>query len=360
MKKLALAAALGLTNGVMPSGMILAQEETPPTSAETLYAELAELSPEERQQLIEERACEEGTLQLVHTWRGDLARGHVRLFEARYPCLNVEWVDMGSQDAAERLFAEEATGRHLTDVVTLSVGDLGAILPLLAHYPTPVVEAILEPYAFTVDPENRWVPFYFTEFGISYNSNMLSEEEGPKDWWDLCNPEYSGTVSYDPPTLRWLLGVTEVIGSDRIEEWMQCIGENDPIIQRGHTQRLQLMLAGDHAIQGQNYLYLGMQMKDENPQVPFAPVWTAPVFGAPGVAIINRNTPHPYAAALFADWVLSDESQQYTSDQYRGALTLEHPFRPEDTEVFIINLSDPETDNRLLDMWEHYVMRGGR
>jgi hypothetical protein len=27
---------------------------------------------------------------------------------------------------------------------------------------------------------------------------------------------------------------------------LECIGRNDPIVQRGHTQRMELMLAGDH------------------------------------------------------------------------------------------------------------------
>jgi len=362
MNKYALATAISLTYATMSwsSAPAVAQDNAELSPAEKIYAELATLSPEEREKRIIEGAEKEGSLVFVHTWRGELARDHVDIFQKRYPFLNVEFIDIGSQDAAERLSAEEAAGRHLTDAMSVSIGDTDHIRSLLAHYTTPALDKILPEYEGLKDPESLWVPFYFTEHGLSYNSSLLTPEQAPKDWWDLCKPEYKGMISFDPPELRFLLGMNEVIGSDRIEEWIKCIGANDPITQRGHTQRLQLMLAGDHAIQGDNYLYLGMSMKAENPDLPFQPVWTAPVHGAGGALLINKNTPHPYAAALLADWMLSEESQQYTSDKYRGPITMPNPYMPADAKVVVVGNGDPENNNRLLDMWEQYVSRGGQ
>ena len=52
-----------------------------PQSAEPLYAELAKLKPEQRDKRLEEGARKEGKLNFIHTFRGTLARNHVRLFE---------------------------------------------------------------------------------------------------------------------------------------------------------------------------------------------------------------------------------------------------------------------------------------
>src|SRR5688500_2499671 len=68
---------------------------------EYLFAELAKLKPDERLKRIEEGSRKEGKLNFIHTFRGKLARDHVRLFEKRYPFVKVEMADMGSQDAAE-------------------------------------------------------------------------------------------------------------------------------------------------------------------------------------------------------------------------------------------------------------------
>lgn len=348
-----LAVTVGLTAGA--ASRTFAQQLT---ADEKIYADLAKLDPAERQKKIEEGAKAEGELSLIHTWRGELSRDHLKLFQKRYPFLKVELIDIGSQDAADRLLAEETAGRHLTDAINMSLGDSSGVRQLFAHYPTPATKAILPQYNGFLDPDNRWVPFYWSEHGISYNSNMLTPEQAPKSWEDLCKPEYKGQISFDPPEVRFLLGMYAILGPDKIENWMKCIGENDPIIQRGHTQRVQLMVAGDHAIQGDNYLYQGLLMKKENPSTPFQPVWSAPVQATAGVMIINKNAPHPYAAALWCDWVLSDESQRYTAERYRGPVTIPHPYMPADAKIVISDSSDPALGKRLLDMWDKYATHG--
>jgi len=86
------------------------------SNVEKLYAELAALPKAERAKRIEEGARQEGKLVLVHTLRGPLGAGHVDLFHRRYPFLKLDVAgEIGSQDAAERLLAEETVGRHLTD-----------------------------------------------------------------------------------------------------------------------------------------------------------------------------------------------------------------------------------------------------
>ena len=102
----------------------------------------------------------------------------------------------------------------------------------------------------------------------------------------------------------------------------------------------------------------GLLMKKENPSTPFQPVWSAPVQATAGVMIINKNAPHPYAAALWSDWVLSDESQKYTAEQYRGPVTIPHPYMPADAKIVISDSSDPAVSKRLLEMWDKYVTHG--
>ncbi len=326
-------------------------------SADQLYQELAKLPEAQRQKRIEEGARKEGKLNYVHTWRGKLAKEHIRLFEKRYPFLKVEMVDIGSQDAAERLIAEETAGRHLTDAITLAVPDLPVILKqnLVARYPTPATKRILKPYQGFSEPENRWTPWYWSEHGISYNTNLVSADKAPKSWEDLCNPAYKGQVSFDPPETRFLVGLYFMMGEEKLKGWLKCMGENQPIIQRGHTQRMELMLSGDHAVQGDNFLYQGADEKRKDPETPYAIVFTAPILAYAGVIIINKNTPDPYAAALLADWQLSEESQKYTAEQFRGPLTLKHPYLPDNVKLVTYGYLSDDIVNRLHDYWSRYI-----
>ena len=328
--------------------------------AEKIYAELGHLPATERTQRIEDGARREGKLVLVHTLRGAEGRGHVALFRKRYPFLAVDVAgDIGSQDAAERLLAEESAGRHITDVIITAAMDLAELLRKndVARYPTPATDTILPPYRSFIDPENRWIPWFWSEHGISYNTDLVPKDKAPRDWDDLCNPFFKGSVSYDPAENRFLAGLNSMLGEEKARTLIECIGKNNPIIQRGHTQRMELMLAGDHMVQGDNYLYRGVALKRKNPSVPFAIVYSAPILATNDVAAINRNAPNPYAAALFADWLLSDESQAYLAKVLRGPVARKHPYLPDDVKLVNNVEPAPQVMQRLLGSWMKFVER---
>src|SRR5262245_22236838 len=328
------------------------------STVEKLYADLAALPAAERARRLEDGARKEGKLVLVHTLRGALGAGHVDLFRKRYPFLALDVAgEIGSQDAAERLYAEETVGRHLTDVIVTAVMDLAQLIrrDFVARYPTPAVEAILPQYRAFIDRENKWLPWFWSEHGISYNTSLVPKDKAPKAWNDLCNPFFKGSISFDPAENRFLSGLHSMLGEDGTRALLECIGKNDPIIQRGHTQRMELMLAGDHMVQGDNYLYHGVAMQRKNPRAPFAIVYAAPILATNDVLAINRNAPNPYAAALFADWPLTPESQNYLARWLRGPVVLKHPYLPED--VRLIDNIEPPADvmERLMGYWQRYV-----
>jgi iron(III) transport system substrate-binding protein len=329
-------------------------------SAEAIYAELAKLPAAERMKRLEEGARREGRLAIIHTMRGSESADHVALFGKRFPFLKIDFQsDIGSQDAAERLYAEETAGRHLTDVINVALPDLVTLTArnMLARLNSPSVAAILPPYRGFVDPEGRWTPWYWSEHGISYNPSLIPKGKAPTRWRDLCNPFFKGSVSFDPAEDRYLAGLYAMLGEAETEQLLKCIGENDPIIQRGHTQRIELMIAGDHMVQGDNYLYHGIAVQRKNLSAPYAIAYSAPAFGFAGVAAINKSAPHPYAAALWTDWALTEESQKYVASLLRGPIALRHPFLPESMKIVTYNDAPADVMQRLLGYWNKYVAK---
>ena len=328
-------------------------------SNDQLYATLAKLPADQREKRIEEGARKEGKLNFVHTWRGKNARDHVKLFEKRYPFVKVDMGDLGSQDAAERFIAEESAGRHLTDILTLGVPDMAIILKhnFVAKFPTPATKKILKQYQNFIDPAERWIPWYWAEHGISYNTNLIKAERAPKTWFDLCKPEFKGQVSFDPSETRFLAGLHVMMGEEKTKEWLRCMGQNQIIIQTGHTQRMELMLTGDHALQGDNYFYTGVEAKRKDPKAPFAMVLTAPILSFAGGMIINKNALNPYASALFVDWTLSADSQNMINEILRGPLTIKHPYLPDNVKLVTYNVVSDDITKRLHDAWGQYIGR---
>jgi ABC-type Fe3+ transport system substrate-binding protein len=353
---LSLALGLPLALGL---GASAARADAPRlSSVEQIYAELAGLPAAERAKRIEEGARKEGALSIIHGFARSEAVTHTDMFRKRYPFVKIDMSQLGSQDAVERLVSEEAAGRHLTDVVVATVVDFmdAALKPdILARFSTPATGAVLPQYANFKDTQNRWTPWFWSEHGLSYNSNLVPPGKAPKDWFDLCDPFFKDGVSYDPAEVRFLTGLYVMLGEEKSEALLKCLGANGPIISRGHLQRMQLMLAGDHMAQGDNYLYAGLAMKRKNPSVPFAIATAAPVLGYGGATAVNRQAPHPYASALYAEWCLSEESQQYVASILRGPVAIPHPYLAADAKIIAFNDAPRDVLDRMFGYWRKYM-----
>jgi iron(III) transport system substrate-binding protein len=353
------AAAAGLILGVSLPAFAA---EAPLSAVEKLYADLAKLPAQERFAKIEENAKKEGTLVNINALGGSLGTGFNKLFATRYPEIKLQSSALGAQDSAGRMVDEEAAGRHLTDVSGTTVPDMALAMErrVEARYPTPASDRILPRYKGFNDPTgaNRWLPFMWSEHGISYNPKMIKPEDAPKSWEDMCKPNLKGEISFDPAEARFLVGLLQLMGEEKLKGWLECIGKNDPIIMRGHTTRLLLMMAGDHSASADQYLYQGYNENKKNPaKAPFQPVYSAPILAYAAVHLITKNTPHPYASALFSDWALSDEPQEYLGAALRAPIALKHPFIPDDATVFPFSYVDSATVDRLFKYWNDTVGR---
>ena len=118
-------------------------------------------------------------------------------FEAQYASIDVRWLDMGSQDALDRVRSEKANPQ--ADVWW------GAPSTMFSQAEK---EGLLDAYRplwwDKVDPDARskndfWYGTFQTPEVIAYNSKALKREEAPQDWDDLIDPKWRGKfVMRDP------------------------------------------------------------------------------------------------------------------------------------------------------------------
>ena len=120
-----------------------------------------------------------------------------RGFEATHPGVDVQWVDMGSQEVLDRLRAEKANPQ----------ADLwfGAPAEIFARAGS---EGLLEPYTPTWadkvpaearDPRAAWFGTYMTPEVIAYNTNAVKQADAPKDWDEVLDPKWKGKVLIRDP-----------------------------------------------------------------------------------------------------------------------------------------------------------------
>ncbi len=145
-------------------------------------------------------ACGNGgrTVLTVYSPHGSELLGYYEnTFEQAHPTIDVQWVDMGSQEVLERVRAEKANPQ--ADVwfgAPAEMFDRAAREGLLAPYRPSWAEHVPEEAR---DSANRWYGTYLTPEVIAYNSDVVPDSEAPQDWDDVLDPKWKGKVLIRDP-----------------------------------------------------------------------------------------------------------------------------------------------------------------
>ena len=157
-------------------------------------------------------ACSRGdgrTVLTVYSPHGkDLLQFYEQGFEKAHPDVDVQWVDMGSQEVLDRLRAEKANPQ--ADVwfgAPAEIFGRAASEGLLDAYTPTWADKVP---AEARDPQARWFGTYMTPEVIAYNTQAVSEADAPKDWDQVVDPKWKGKVLIRNPiesgTMRAIFG----------------------------------------------------------------------------------------------------------------------------------------------------------
>jgi iron(III) transport system substrate-binding protein len=182
-------------------------------------------------------ACssDDRTVLTVYSPHGkDLLGYYETEFEKAHPTIDVQWVDMGSQEVLDRIRAEKDNPQ----------ADLWFGAPAEA-FDRATKEGLLEPYIPTwqnaVSVEGRdagdhWYGTYLTPEVIGYNTEAVSRAEAPKDWDDVLDPKWKGKILIRDPiasgTMRAIFGaivarsVARTGSPEEGYEWLRRLDAN--------------------------------------------------------------------------------------------------------------------------------------
>ena len=164
----------------------------------------------------------------------DLLGYYEREFERANPTVDVQWVDMGSQEVLDRVRAEAANPQ--ADVwfgAPAEIFERAARDNLLEPY-TPTWASAVDTTAR--DPRGLWFGTYLTPEVIAYNSQAVSDADAPKDWDDVLDPRWKGKVIIRDPiasgTMRAIFGaivarsMRETGSPEAGYEWLRKLDAN--------------------------------------------------------------------------------------------------------------------------------------
>ncbi len=266
-------------------------------------------------------AEQEGALVLYTTDPEDGAARLLAGFQAAFPKIKTNFIRLQSGALYAKLSTERQAKAYLVDIMQNT--DMGFVLDFqkrngYMNYVSPEMAAYKP--AFKSQPEGFWTWGAIIMAGIAYNPKLVSAEEAPRNWKDVLDPKWSGSVSVKVSAsglqhetwfeLRRLYG----------DEYWAAFEKQKPRGFDSYVQQYDRMVNGQdkiiHTAQYSGYL----QFKAKGAPVEFV----SPADGLPaGPEVYGAiaEAPHPNAARLFMDWFLSVPGQSRLGD----ALSLNSP-----------------------------------
>ena len=247
---------------------------------------------------------------LVYSPHGkEMLEAFEEAFEKAYPEVDVQWLDMGSQTAYDRVRSERANPQAgvwwgAPQTLFMQAAEEGLLQPF-----TPTWAAVVP--ASARDSAGRWYGTFLTPEGILFNTEAVADADVPADWDDLLDPRWRGRLLIRSPlesgTMRTIWGAM-ILRQPTVEDgyrWLARLDQNtkgyaaDPTqlylrIARGEAD-LTLWNLPDTYLQAQSY--------------PFG--FEAPASGTPvlvdGIAI-PAGAPNPDLALQFVEFVTTRDA----------------------------------------------------
>jgi iron(III) transport system substrate-binding protein len=258
---------------------------------------------------LEEAARKEGTL----TWYiaqvdTETAEAMGRAFTAKYPGVKVAVIRTTGQVAYERLLQD--LKNHAPQCDVFSGTDIAQYPELkkkgqLANY-TPAGAASLLPTLKSVEDPGYWYPATSNTHLLIYNALQVKPDEAPKSWTDLLDPKWKGRVATGHPAFSgctgiWALALKKKYGWAFFEK----LAKNNPRIGRSGNDPVTLINAGECLVGPAPENTAFQQVDKHNPITPVYPADGATLCVGPSA--VTASAPHPNAARLFMEWLLSDD-----------------------------------------------------
>jgi len=308
---------------------------------------------------LAEAARKEGTL----TWYiaqvdGETAELMGRAFTARYPGVKVSVIRTTGQVAYERLLQDLKNNAPQCDVFsTTDIAHMPALKKRneIAQY-VPENAAAMAPAFQGLGEDGLYYPTTSTLMVIIYNTQRVKPEEAPKNWTDLLDPKWKGRVAFGHPAFSgyvgcWTLEMRTLYGWKFFDQ----LAKNNPRIGRSGNDPITLLNAGECVTGLGPLATMLLSAEKGNPIAAQYP--TDGALLCIGPSAVMARAPHPNAARLFQNWLLSQEFAQVCANTYVTPVRDDATFKPGAkplSEVKILRQTTQEIDKGVPEVIEQW------
>ena len=319
-------------------------------------AELAFYQGPDREQIILEGAKKEGqvTFYTSNTW---IAGPVSKEFEKKYPFVKANVWRSDSKELMKRLTEEVTAARFLADVVETSPEYITILVgnKMLQEYLSPELSA----YDDEAKIKGKKGVYAWTSreiyISLGFNTKLVPPAEAPKTVKDYLDPRWKGKMSIAGTSTgtQWVGALMEAMG----REFLEKLSAQDINVQNISGAALSgLVASGEVPLSPTIFNSNIFTQKQSGAPVEWRPL--DPVVAGVGTSGMVVNSPHPYAALLFLDYLHSKIGQEAAmkgglSSARKDIGSLDQKFK----KIYIESKYMPEEFEKKYNEWETLMRR---
>jgi iron(III) transport system substrate-binding protein len=172
--------------------------------------------------------------------------------------------------------------------------------------------------------------------------------EIPATYEGFLDPKWKGRIGLEATDSEWMAALVHKWGEAKGMDFFRKLAAMKPDMRKGHVLLAQLVATGEVPVGLTMYQANVESLKKKGAPIDYVPV--QPVIARPQGIGVAKNAPHPAAALLFLDFVLSPEGQKLYESMGRV---------PASSKVkshlnnFPFVMTNPSTILRESDQWEN-------
>ena len=273
-------------------------------------ADLVAYSGADREKILVSGAKAEGKVVWYTSLAGSSYKELAQGFEKKYPGIKVEVYRAASNDLMARIGAEAKARQYLVDTIETTLPLLKSLRedgllavytsPHLSKYPSHAKEKAGNGlYYWGVNRESF--------IGVGYNPNLIPPRAVPKDFNGLLNPQFKGKIGFatSDTGVRMMGAILRFKG----EEFARKLKAQEISLHSVSGRAMaDMAISGEIPISPTIFRDHAMESKGKGAPIDWVPMEAVPTNA--GATAIVYQAPHPHAAVLMADFILSPEGQK--------------------------------------------------
>jgi iron(III) transport system substrate-binding protein len=266
-------------------------------------SEIAAYQGPDREKRLVEGAKKEGELMFYSSIPVEDIAVLTAAFDKKYGVKVKVW-RADSEGVLQRIVSEARARRYEVDIMAASASGLEPLYRenLLTEVRSPYL-ADLIPEA--IAPHRQWAAVYLNTFVQTFNTGLVNKTTLPKSYQDLLRPEFKGKLGIEAEDYDWFAQVVLNLGEAQgLRLFRDIVATNGLSVRKGHTLLANLVAAGEVPLALTVYGFIAEQAKKKGAALDWFII--PPLIARPTPAGMAKNAPHPYAAVLFYDFLISD------------------------------------------------------